>query len=295
MDIILEPKKVPQQMPPYNWYELGDIRNVEQTELIDYYYKPIYQILPFKYLKAIFENKVLCFSNITKRWEDPYELFLYKHNIDVEGTPVDKYIEPFTKHTYGQCWSLLRDTDAMWRIYSPNKKSVRIKTTIGKMIGVLDQMRGIRGAVALFGKVNYLNKSQLENWLTEWMAKGSGELHNAYNDSLFIKRIEFSHESEMRFIIQDRRKIKENEHDEIVNADGFFTLKVDPYDFIEEIAFDPRINTTSFKELADEISILSGRIPLCRSDLYDFQQMTFHLKDTPMRVDIIIRENENPR
>ena len=128
-------------MDLYNRLELGDIRNVSEKEQEKYFYVPIYQILPLKYAKLILTNKELRFNNVFKYWDDPYELFLFKQNIYFEGTPhIMKDIE---KSNYGQCWSLNKDTDAMWRIYSPQKDGVRLKTSIGKMIEVLNQTRGM--------------------------------------------------------------------------------------------------------------------------------------------------------
>lgn len=115
-------------MDLYNRLELGDIRNVSEKEQGKYFYVPIYQILPLKYAKLILTNKELRFNNVFKYWDDPYELFLFKQNILIEGTPLT--IKDFDKRHYGQCWSLNKDTDAMWRIYSPQKDGVRLKTTI---------------------------------------------------------------------------------------------------------------------------------------------------------------------
>lgn len=72
-------------MPPYNWYELGPIRNVSEEDQLEFCNKPIYQILPVKYLIKIIRNQKLRFNNIVRSWEDPYELFLLKQNIEIDS------------------------------------------------------------------------------------------------------------------------------------------------------------------------------------------------------------------
>ena len=53
----------------------------------------------------------------------------------------------------------------MWRIYSPDKESVRIKTTVGKMIEVLNQTRGMMWIEPIFGVVKYLSQDKITEWL----------------------------------------------------------------------------------------------------------------------------------
>ena len=43
----------------------------------------------------------------------------------------------FKENLYGQCWTKTRESDAMWRIYSPNKNGVRIMTTPRKLLTAL--------------------------------------------------------------------------------------------------------------------------------------------------------------
>jgi len=53
-------------------------------------------------------------------WDDPFENFLYQAHLEsADGNPVS--ITGLRMRLYGQCWSLLPESDAMWRIYSPEK------------------------------------------------------------------------------------------------------------------------------------------------------------------------------
>lgn len=107
-------------MDLYNRLELGDIRNVNEEEQEKFFYQPIYQILPLEYAKSVTVNKEIRFNNVFISWEDPYELFIFKQKTFIDGKSFS--IDNYEKRIYGQCWSLNKDTDAMWRIYSPGEK-----------------------------------------------------------------------------------------------------------------------------------------------------------------------------
>ena len=289
IDIIIEHAKIPEKMPPYNWYELGAIRNVSEEEQISFCDTPIYQIIPVKYLIKIIRNKKLRFNNILNSWEDPYELFLLKQDIAIEGYEKQNIYSDLREKYFGQCWSLNRDTDAMWRIYSPDKESVRIKTTVLKMINVLDQVRGMMWYGASFGKVDYLDQNELIEWMDTVLKEGSGRVLKAFSESLFMKRIEFAHEKEVRFII-DSPLIETNQNMNNIFLDHI-DMEINPYAFIEEIALDPRLTDEDFEDRKLLLSSITGKIPICKSNLYTFRKNTYCIEKTPMQVEIITHKN----
>lgn len=258
-------------MVPYNYLELGHIQNIPLQEQSAFCSVSIYQILPVKYLIKIFRNKTLRFNNILKSWEDPYELFMPKQKITIEGYPLYNAQSNLQKNYYGQCWSLNRDSDAMWRIYSPDKESVRIKTTVIKMIEVLDQTRGMMWVAPLFGKVKYLPQNKITEWLLHTQTEEKLWIYNCFSESLFIKRHEFEHENEVRFLIYNGNfgdtPTPANVHDDYID------MQVDPSCFIEEIALDPRLSNDDFEDRKVLLSSITGSIPICKSDLYSFQSI----------------------
>lgn len=263
-------------MDLYNRLELGDIRNVSEEEQEKFFYQPIYQILPLKYLKSILVKKEIRFNNVFQSWEDPYELFIFKQKTFLEGKSFS--IDNYEKRIYGQCWSLNKDTDAMWRIYSRNKNGVRIKTTIGKMIKVLEQTRRMGWTVPLFGLVKYVNQSDINTYLRDIEKGGSGKYFESISDSLFYKRTEFSHENEVRFIINvdpNQPHIKK----------GYINLKVIPSDFIEEIGLDPRLDTNEVNEIKEDLLTINNSINITQSDLYAFEPLEIYLQNTPMHIE----------
>ena len=64
MKIIVDENRRSKDMPPYNWYELGPIRNVSEEDQLEFCNKPIYQILPVKYLIKIIRNQKIIHLNI---------------------------------------------------------------------------------------------------------------------------------------------------------------------------------------------------------------------------------------
>lgn len=102
IDVIVTKKKKPKILPPYNWYELGSIRNVSEEEQIQFCNTSIYHILPVKYLIKILLNERLRFNNILKSWEDPYELFFLKQDISIEGKSIASLISQQRQNLYGQ-------------------------------------------------------------------------------------------------------------------------------------------------------------------------------------------------
>lgn len=262
-------------MALYNRTELGNIRNVSEEEQEKFFYEPIYQILPLEYLNSILVNKEIRFNNVFQSWEDPYELFIFKQKTFIDGNSFS--IDNYEKKIYGQCWSLNKDTDAMWRIYSPDKNGVRIKTTIGKVIKVLDQTRGMMWTAPIFGRVKYVKQSDINTYLRDIEKGGSGKYFESIPDSLFYKRMEFLHEEEVRFIINvDPNEPHINE--------GHINLQVNPSDFIEEIELDPRLKTNEVNKIKEDLLAINDSINITQSDLYSFEPLEIHLDNTPMHI-----------
>lgn len=174
-------------MDLYNRLELGDFHNIKDEEYESFLYSNIYQILPLEFAKNILKNQKLRFNNIKAHWDDPYELFLFKQHIHVDGKNwYDSYNEWLSRY-YGQCWSLNKDTDAMWRIYSHDKRSVQIKTTILDFIKVLDQTRGIMWTGPTFGRVVYKTKEEIIEFLRKFEKDGFGNFLD-YQSALLVVR-----------------------------------------------------------------------------------------------------------
>lgn len=244
---------------------LNNAKNIENLNRDEFLNKPIYQILPLQYLLQICQSKVLRFNNIYDKWEDPYELFFLKQNYTRNGVLVDML--DVARHFYGQCWSMRRESDAMWRIYSPQKDGVKIKTTVAKFIDLLYPLN-MQGLVSQFGIVRYDYKTNM----IEWMRDKYHDFFNAVSDSLFIKRMEFKHEEEIRFILQEAT-IDDNRQQ--TPQRSYVELSIDPYNLIEEIILDPRLTPQMYKMYVAGIrQTIGGNIKISQSSLYSFKPIS---------------------
>lgn len=140
----------------------------------------IYRYISFETFVGMIQSKALTFV-LPELWEDPQESKPFYQFLESKEKTIERMllIACFQK-TYGQCWTKLSESDAMWRIYSYNNKAIRIKAEIEK-IALLKNVH--------IAPVNYTNS-----------------VFEPHNDSLdFLasitqKRTAFEHEKEIRLI-----------------------------------------------------------------------------------------------
>jgi len=219
--------------------------------------------MPFNRILDILRNKRLYISQ-TLQWQDSYENFLAKADFKLGNLPIS--YRGFLPCFYGQCWSLLKETDALWRIYSPEKTGVRIKTTIYKLLEASlneELSNEFATKIRVIGQVKYLSNSQMNKWVKSQGLITEGVLR----ESLFIKRKEFSHENEVRLIV-NKTIDRENELADIQRK--FIQLPIDPNDFIDEITFDPRLSSSEFQTYLSVLKLLGFKNKVDKSKLYEF-------------------------
>lgn len=120
---------------------------------------------------------------------------------------------------YGQCWSLYAESDALWRIYSPYKEGVQIKTKLANLLMIKGYREAYIGEVKYYDNLNSADLLELD----------------AYKGCL-IKRNAFKHEKEVRLLINYNNIT--DKHEKI----DYIELEVDMSEFIEEVIIDPRAN-----------------------------------------------------
>ncbi len=203
-----------------------DTLNIKRKDLD----REIYRIMPIHRLLEAFDIEKLTLVK-PEMWDDPFENLLLKGTAKTsEGEILD--FAPMRDAVYGQCWTLHKETDAMWRIYSQDKQGAKVKTTIRKLLDSLQSQSGTFSKVHCFiGEVEYLTQKDLVSKLYSinlLNTSGSG-----IAESLIYKRIEFKHEKEVRLLYTE-------------NSERFHQYEIDPYDLFDEIVFDPRINEHLF-------------------------------------------------
>lgn len=239
--------------------------------------KPIYRVYEVSRLIDIFEKKDLCLVK-PKLWDDPYENFLkYAQGVgEFRGKKINFTYNYDQDTIFGQCWTLNKETDATWRIYSPMCDRVKVKTSIEKLFNF---MKGFNDELLFtyIGKVKYTKQKNILSQITKEIKEQSPYL-SFHFDSLIkkyylVKRDVFKYENEIRLMVSLPDK-RENDINSIYrdpnNLDVCRFPLPDPGNFFDEIVFDPRMEnslvrafTTYFK------SSLKFNKDIYKSKLYD--------------------------
>lgn len=190
----------------------------------------IYRYMPIRRLIELVTKK----SNTLTRprmWDDPYENFVVRSR--TSSTTGENKLSKMRDYVFAQCWTLQTGSDALWRIYSPYKDGVKIKTTIPKLFDSLSNVfpRDQRDTKCFIGRVESVAKKNLKNRIdrinnNDGTCKGIAE-------ALLIKRKAFDYEFEVRLIYVEGKNEDKSE---------VFRYKINPNELIELIAFDPRMD-----------------------------------------------------
>jgi len=182
-----------------------------------------------------------------KLWDDPMENFLFK----ARGRNCQGVIGSFEfRHDfYGQCWTKGEETDAMWRIYSPDKNGVRITTTIRKLLDSLYDMTAEAASVSCFlGAVEYRTKEEIYQLLKDSRFVNACVADTTGREkcrTLLIKRREFTHEDEIRLIYKAPTTDPA--------AQDIYRHPFCPRNMISHILFDPRMDWNVYKAFKQHI------------------------------------------
>src|SRR3990170_3523128 len=91
----------------------------------------IYRVFKANRLIEMFKTKKLVLVK-PELWDDPFENFLIKSSTPLPSGGIMSF-RGVADCFYGQCWTLNQESDAMWRIYSPDKNGAKVKTTIRRL------------------------------------------------------------------------------------------------------------------------------------------------------------------
>lgn len=219
--------------------------------------KPIYRIVSCDRFMEILQSQ----TNVLVRpklWDDPFENFI------LNGVAVlsdgGRAIFGFRDELYGQCWSFHSESDAMWRIYSPNKhqRGVKLKTTIPALYESLYSNGGRFQDISCFiGRVTYLTMHKISEALaTENVMDTSG---CGIASTLLIKRKAFAHEREVRLIYFNQN--------ETFTAD-VFSYPIDPNALFQDAALDPRLSEAEVAEWKAKFASAGYKRKVIQSGLY---------------------------
>lgn len=229
--------------------------------------KPIFRVISIERLFELFENKENVLVKPTL-WDDPFENFIMNSTGELEDGQM--FSIGFRDHFFGQCWTKTRESDAMWRIYSPDKRGVRIATTPRKLLRSLYDTAGeFRDIHCFIGGVNYYTtpklKTLLDKHASKWIIDSTGA---GQAQTLLFKRSAFKHENEIRLIFNSQGKEKSD----------LYGYPVDPFNLIDDIVFDPRIDYKEFAQFKDDLKKMGFKNRIVKSILYQAPKLKFRMK-----------------
>lgn len=195
------------------------------------------------------------------KWEDPFENVFLRSPVILpngERTEFD-----FHDEVFGQCWTLERSSDAMWRIYSKSNDAIRVRTSVGTLIESLASVHGkFSSARCFIGRVNYETQKGLREFGKN-MFKLYPVAAEAIAQSLLIKRNAYKHENEVRMIYIASK--------EEAQLGSIYKYRIDPITLVNQVMVDGRIPQNKFRELKEKIAYRTGlsKRRIHRSRLYD--------------------------
>ena len=230
----------------------------------------VYKYIPFKYLKAMLQSRTLRINKVST-WEDPYENFFLKSDFNTFSPFYKQYISFDTQNlidrTYGQSWTFLEESDAMWRIYSNVKDldfiAIRLKIKVNNLFNIVYTNNNCMLTTSI-GKIDYKTDEEIKQWLDRKDNAGiTPNFHKYVEDCLFIKREPFSHEKEVRIIICNGTS---------GTAKDFLEFDIKDLSIFEEFVIEPRLEQDCVELITHRIEKLGiDRSKIRKSKLYDFQ------------------------
>lgn len=222
--------------------------------------KQLYRVFSIERLLELFTKKELVLVK-PSAWDDPFENYI------LNATAVNESGRNLTfdirEHVYGQCWSETRESDAMWRIYSPHCTGVKIRTTIGKLYNSLKINELPNSHMLYLGKVDYKNQTELVKHAQNRVEMQNHLMNNGkegFAKTLLFKRREFSHENEVRIICVYEKLIQDEDN---------FRITINPFELVDQIVFDPRIDIELFKVYQSHFKKIGFTGSVIRSTLYE--------------------------
>jgi hypothetical protein len=199
---------------------------------------PVYRIISQTRLFEMFAERVNTLVNPVL-WDDPFENFIRQFK---GRLPSGEIVEFAQRHDFfGQCWTLLGGTDAMWRIYSSDTQSVRIKVRVKTLV---ESLAISAKGIVLAGRVRYLSSDGLLKWARRVLHDDQDPDVRLLGRTLLVKRAAFAHENEVRLLYMNLGG---------ETRGNLFQYRIDPHRFIEEMIVDPRLTAEQAAGVVNEI------------------------------------------
>ena len=194
--------------------------------------------------------------NNPETWPDPFEKFTRENFF-----PKTKPINYENGKVFALCFSRDGISDALWKIYSPSKNSLRISTTIGALREELALSQELMEGQTFIGKVKYTSGLDIRKKVeTITLRKNASTKSIAL--ALMEKRKPFKFEEEIRVISFFSKTKKSNK--------AYLKFSIDPHKVIDTILMDPRIPKHQEKMYFDYFSsVCKFKNSISKSTIYE--------------------------
>lgn len=230
--------------------------------------RTIYRYLSIDRFLSIIENEENTLVHISK-WEDPNEAYLIKARIaecDITGHDEDmrKWYDRY-RTFYGQSWMFNgAESDVLWRAHGMRGETVRIATTVRGLCSTLERLIGIGGGYlnAFVGAISYDTEMRCE------IPDDDMDLVK----TLFMKRKEFSDETEFRAVVklEDKDRRADKERSVINTSGGLLKYKIAVLDLIQSVLVDPCCTHTRLDEIRCRVMNAGFDIEIRKSALFNW-------------------------
>jgi len=233
---------------------------------------PIYRVYRLRHLMEVLRSgrNVLVKPGM---WDDPFENVVFQKTSFMLGNERVEASAYVRERFYGQCWTLNREeTDALWRIYSPTRDGVRVKSTIGRVFNGLYRDSDWRARASYFiGKVVYRKEHEIVAFLKRGISAAVFGDTRWTASTLLVKRQEFSHENEVRLLYIDYgiRRAQRN---------STYSYRIDTNKTFTEMLCDPRMTSANFQRSLARVKSLGCDGRVAQSRLYQIPAITVRVK-----------------
>ena len=191
----------------------------------------IYRYMPFSVFIKCLCTKTFRF-NEPSQWPDQFESRFYNATY---SSPKNDLIP---HKVFAFCTTAERDCEPSWSIYASNEPTIQIKINLKEAhIAVINKPNFV-------DRYNILQKTQGHDLLFKNFDLDS------YLSLLLLKRMAYSYEDEIRYMIVQQHKEEIDSKDE-----KYLDLPIFDFDFIEEIRFSSRL---SLCQLCKILTIFEG-------------------------------------
>lgn len=235
----------------------------------------VYKYIPLKYVLYMISNKTLILRKVSD-WEDPYENFFLKSNFYTDNDFYEKILVDtnfIRERMYGQSWTQLKESDAMWRIYSKYTNSkenseknleeiaIQVKIKVDDLFKIVYTDDSCMATTSI-GKVEYKSDFEIDQWIKNIGNLDTSQILEYAKESLLIKRPPFKHEEEVRLLV-----MKSTEE----QCEEFLTFQIKNINVFDKFVLDPRLNNQQVNEITKklkDVGVCEEKI--IKSNLYEF-------------------------